>query len=226
MRIYKSEDGSIYFAQHQDKGWFCFISTKPDIYTVKLCPCSFGYEEEKTAWNSSIEIPSDRYVHFNTIAQQQNNYDDICSFIKEYYDILQEQLDRQFDHYPELIELTNKIIEEYGKERIYDFYYDDIYRNIKYHMQIWNNDIERVRKYAIEHDIPSTVSFDDTIVDIFGECHPTKRFLLHEFHGNWGDNLSKIIDKAVELYPDENDFDKAFYFTKNELNGLFNKKTV
>jgi len=125
-------------------------------------------------------------------------------------------LDKEYDHYPELIELTNQFIQEYNGF-INEFFYRQIYQDVRLHMREWDNDIERVKKYVIEHDIPSIMSFDDTMVDVFDECHPTKHFLLHEFYNHWGKKLDSLIDKAIELYPDNKDYDKAYYFVKDKL---------
>ena len=218
MKIYKSKSGGFWFAQAKEKGWFCFSSALPDINTLNLCPGMFGYDEEKTAWNEAIDIPLHIEVSvFNKFAKKKDNYTDVCEFIKIYYpNTTQEELDKEYDHYPELIKLTNQFIQEYNGS-VYEFYYRQIYQDIRLHMREWNNDIERVKKYVIEHDIPSIMSFDDRMVDVFGECHPTKHFLLHEFHFHWGKKLDSLIDKAIELYPDNKDYDKAYYFVKDKL---------
>lgn len=55
------------------------------------------------------------------------------------------------------------------------------------------------------------------MVDIFGECNPTKRNLLHDFYNHLGEELYDVIDKAIEVYPDEKDFDKAFYYVRDNI---------
>lgn len=218
MKIYKSKSGGFWFAQTKENGWFCFSSIPPDINTLKLYPGSFGYEEEKIAWNEAIDVPKDIELNvFNNFARKTDNYNDLCGFIKMFYpDTTQEKLDRQYDYYPKLIGLTNEIIQEY-KGFVYGFYYRQIYDDIKNRMRTWDDDVERVKKFVIEHDIPNIMMFDDTMVDVFDECHPTKRFLLHEFHRYWGEKLDELIDKAIELYTDDKDFDKAYYYVKNKL---------
>ena len=71
------------------------------------------------------------------------------------------------------------------------------------------------------------MSYDTTMVDIFGEYHPTKYFLLHEYHSYWdylGNELDDIVNEAVELYPDEDDFDKAYYFSECKINETVKRK--
>ena len=84
-------------------------------------------------------------------------------------------------------------------------------------MQEWDCDKERVTKFVIEYEIPKHTCFYHAMVDVFGDYHPTKRFLLHEFYTRWGDRLDNIIDKAIELYPDSKDYDKAYYYVKENL---------
>lgn len=59
MKIYRSKHGSFYFGQTKENGWFCFSSQVPKIDTLNLCPCMFGNEEEKTAWDEGIDVPKD-----------------------------------------------------------------------------------------------------------------------------------------------------------------------
>lgn len=223
MKIYKSKSGGFWFAQSKENGWFCFSSTPPDIGTLNLCSGMFGYDEEKTAWNDAIEIPKEIETKvFNRIARQRNNYQDICNFILRYYpETSQKELDDKFDHHPILIKLTKDIINK-SKSKDYintwgDYMFGEIYDDVKSHMHTWNNDVERVTKYVLEHDIDRHLSIDHNLVDVWGDMHPTKRFLLHEFYRSWGDKLDKLIDKAIEMYPDNKDFDKAYYYVKDKL---------
>ena len=218
MKIYRSKHGSFYFGQTKENGWFCFSSQVPKIDTLNLCPCMFGNEEEKTAWDEGIDVPKDiEFNVFNKFARRTYNYKDLCKFIKMFYpDVTQEELDKKYNYYPDLIKLTDKIIKESGRN-VDNFSYGEIYRDVKSHIQEWDNDLERVKKFTIEHDIPKHMSFDHAYIDIFGEYHPTKHFLLYEFYHHWGDSLDSIIDKAVELYPDTKDYDKAYYYVKEKL---------
>lgn len=219
MKIYKTKSGGFWFAQTKENGWFCFSSTPPDINTLNLCPGMFGNQEEQTAWNEGVDIPKDVEVNvFNKFAKKKYNYTDVCEFIKTYYpNTTQEELDREYNHYPELIELTNQFIQEYNGS-VYEFYYRQIYQDVRLHMKEWDNDIERVKKYVIEHDIPSIMSFDNKMVDVFG-CEDVRRsWLLHEFYNDWGTSLDNIITESIEFYPEQNDFDKRYYYVKDKLN--------
>jgi hypothetical protein len=87
-------------------------------------------------------------------------------------------------------------------------------------MREWNNDIERVKKYVIEHDIPSIMSFDDRMVDVF-DCEDNRRLLLlYAFYNDWGTSLDNIITESIEFYPEQNDFDKRYYYVKDKLSQL------
>jgi hypothetical protein len=85
-------------------------------------------------------------------------------------------------------------------------------------MKIWNGDEERVIKWIVTEKIPELYSFNDAMIDIFGEHHPTEYRLLHKFYNYWGDYLYCIIKKCIEKYPNENDFDLATYMCEELLN--------
>ena len=104
------------------------------------------------------------------------------------------------------------------------WHYSSLYREAKSLLGTWDNDVERVKKYIIEHEVEKCRSFYHAMVDVFGECHPTKRKLLHDFYHQWGDDLDNVIEKSIELYPDEKDFDKAFYYTRDAMENLRGKK--
>ncbi len=85
-------------------------------------------------------------------------------------------------------------------------------------MSIWLNDKDRVKEYVERHgDMRRIFAFHHKMVDVFGEMHPTKRMLLHEFSDDWGDELDKVIEEAVKKYPDQYDFDLAYYYVKERL---------
>jgi len=218
MKIYKTKSGGFWFAQTKENGWFCFSSTPPDINTLNLCPGMFGNQEEQTAWDEGVDIPKDVEINvFNKFAKKKYNYTDVCEFIKTYYpDTTQDELNKQYDYYPELIKLTDEIIKKSNRS-INDFLYEEIYRDVKSHMREWDCDKERVTKFVIEYEIPKHMCSYHAMVDVFGDYHPTKRFLLYEFYTRRGDRLDNIIDKAIELYPDNKDYDKAYYFVKDKL---------
>ena len=221
MKIYKNKSGSFWFAQTKENGWFCFSSTPPDINTLNLCPGMFGNQEEQTAWDEGIDIPKDEEINvFNKFAKKKGNYTDVCEFIKIYYpNTTQEELDKEYDHYPELIKLTDEIIKKSNRS-INDFLYEKIYRDVKSHMQEWDCDKERVTKFVIEHDIPEHTCFYHAMVDVF-DCEDARRsWLLHEFYNDWGTSLDNIITESIKFYPEQNDFDKRYYYVKDKLNEL------
>ena len=221
MKIYKTKSGNFWFAQAKGNGWFCFSSTPPDINTLNLCPGMFGYDEEKTAWDEAIDIPLHIEVSvFNKFARKTNNFKDVCKFIKTYYpDTTQDELNKQYDYYPELIKLTDEIIKKSNRS-INDFFYEEIYRDVKSHMREWDCDKERVTKFVIEHDIPEHTCSYHAMVDVFG-CEDARRsWLLHEFYNDWGTSLDNIITESIEFYPEQNDFDKRYYYVKDKLSQL------
>lgn len=57
----------------------------------------------------------------------------------------------------------------------------------------------------------------------FSECHPTKRDLLYEFY-DCNDDEEKIINKAVELYPEKENIDKAYYYFIEERGKLYDRR--
>ena len=220
MRIYKSKHSGFWFAQTKENGWFCFNGMIPDIDSLQLCAGGFGCEEEKEAWNKSIEIPKDEEGKFNRFFKSKNNYNNVCDFIKTYYpEVTQEELDKEFKHYPDILQLTLDCIKKSCNTSSFtiDYYVKRLFYKALNHMHEWNNDKDRVVKYVIAHDIPELTSFDTTMVDIFDCKHPTRRFLLHEFHSLWNNKkLDKWIDEAVKKYPDEKDYDLAYYYVRDK----------
>lgn len=224
MKIYKAKNGGFWFYQNEENGWFCFYSTMPNKETLRLAPGYFGEDEEMTlAVHNAITVSYSDAKNFNRIAQMENNYKDVCDFIRQFYpETTQKQLDNLFDYDVELIRLTNEIIDKSGKrERIdgFTYTYEEIYRDVKQHMKEWDGDIERVTNFVILHDIDKHLAYDHTLVDVWGKMHQTKRYLLHEFHSYWNMfNLEEHIAESVKLYPDEKDYDKAYYYVKEKLN--------
>lgn len=159
MKIYKSKHGHFYFGQSKENGWFSFHNNVPKIDTFYLCPSSFGYNEEKSAWDEAIDISQDIKIKvFNKFARRTNNYKDLCDFVKTYYpNTTQEELDEQYNYHPELVRLTDEIIEKSKNCIISDYQYKEIYMYVRNHMNTWNGDIERVTKFVIEHDIPEYI---------------------------------------------------------------------
>ena len=230
MKIYKSKHGSFYFGQTPENGWFSFHSHPPDIDDLKLCASSFNSNEEKVAWSHgvAVDIPEDieRSVFNKFVNNPTGNYQAVCDFIRTYYpETTQEELDNEFQHYPHIIELVDSVVNNLEWwDSMHAWHYSSLYREAKSLLGTWDNDVERVKKYIIEHEVEKCRSFYHAMVDVFGECHPTKRKLLHDFYHQWGDDLDNVIEKSIELYPDEKDFDKAFYYTRDAMENLRGKK--
>ena len=220
MKIYynhNEEHPVFYFMTRRDNGLFCFSLKAPDMSTLQLGPCWAGNEDK--IFEEATQIPEHFNRQFNLIYKEKNNYDGISRILRETFDIDQKIIDtaydRDLDRADFIKDVMSEIKDSYCRNESYCF--KRLYEKAKYYLRIWNGDKERAKKYMREHDIPEFRSYDNTLVDVFGECHPTKRYLLHEFHDSWGDRLNKIIDEAVEQYPDENDFDLAYYYTRDKL---------
>lgn len=114
--------------------------------------------------------------------------------------------------------LTDKIIKKSGFEnQIRDYHRQEILDDVKVYMSYWG-DKERVMEYVLKHNFYTKyLSFNMCMVDVFGVKHPTAFKLYHDFHNMWGKELDEVIAEAIELYPDEFDFDKAFYYTEEKM---------
>ena len=214
MKIYYNHDEerpSFYFMTWRENGLFSMHLKAPDMDTLELCCCMTGDDDK--IFNEATQI-SELFNHqFNLICKKEHNYDGISRILQEVFSIDYKVIDRAFDRDLELVDFVKDVMSEMSD----DYCFKKLYRKARRYLNIWDGDKERVKKYMREHDIPKFNFHDNTMVDIFGECHPTKRMLLHEFHGFWGDRLDKIIDEAVEKYPDNNDFDLAYYYTRDKL---------
>ena len=219
MKIYRRElDESYYFMTTKENGLFCFSLELPDRDTLQLCPCCIGANDEEKAWNDGVVVSDEIYRKFNSIYDKKRNYKDVCSLLmKVFKDADRESLDRTFRRNDKIFDLTDRCIKKYGKE-VYNWHYSDISQAVKHCMEIWNGDEKRVIKWIVTEKIPELYSFNDVMIDIFGEHHPTEYRLLHKFYNYWGDDLDGIIKKCIEKYPDENDFDLATYMCKELLN--------
>lgn len=224
MKIYRrtEKDGWIdyYFMTTKKNGLFCASLEIPDIDTLQINATWVGQEVEDKAWEESVEVPVEERDKFNIWINREGNYEHISEVLRNVLGVDQEEIDKVYDRDPEMVDFTQEIVDE-GMKNIFltDYEFKSLYRKVKYHMNIWNNDKERVKKYLIEH---GDVGFhhDGKLIDIFGEMHPTKRKLYRDFSdwwGAWNDLLDDLIEEAVEKYPDENDFDKAYYYVKEEF---------
>lgn len=222
MKIYRNKSGYFWFYQNDENGWFCFYCQLPKINTLILGPGGFGYEEELEAVSHGARTIRDAdEKFFNQIAQMENNYNDVCEFIKGYYpECEQDELDKQFQHYPDILKFTYYIVANSGRDiHLSEFRLGELYRLVKSHMDMWDGDKARVKKYVVEHDLDKILIHDSTMVDVWDCQNVTKRFLLREFYGYWGMfNLEEHIEESIELYPVEKDYDKAFYYVRDKLN--------
>ena len=223
MKIYYNHDEerpSFYFMTWRENGLFCFNLKVPDMNTLELFGCSVvTKEDEDRIFEEATQIPELFNHQFNLICKKKNNYDGISRILQEVFNIDYRVIDKAYDRDLDRADFIKDVMFEI-KDNHYrndSYYFNKLYDKAKYYLRIWNGDKERAKKYMREHDIPEFWSMDGTLVDVFGECHPTKRHLLHEFHDSWGDRLDKIIDEAVEKYPDKNDFDLAYYYTRDKL---------
>lgn len=226
VKIYKSKHGDFYFMNSPTNGLWSLSLEIPDLNTFQLCPCSIGYEEEKTAWDKGIELPADDAAFFNKHYKSKNNRGIIYNLIQSLYNISVEELDKLYNRYPKVMDLTKEIIKKWSSKHncTIDWDYDikKIYRDVKYYMDMWDEDKERVTKYMLERIINRLIYPELVMVDIFSECHPTKYDLLYEYY-NCNDEEEKIMDDAVELFPDTKDIDKAYYYFKEKRAELYKR---
>lgn len=218
MKIYYNNDKnnpSFYFMTWKENGIFCFNLAIPDMDTLILCPCISPNDEE--IWCKAVKISEELNHEFNLICRAKNNYTGISKILKEVFNIEQDVIDKAYGRDMEIYELVKSAVDEHPDFRRDSYIFRKLFEKGRRYLKIWDGDKERAKKYLIEHDIPELRSYDTTLVDIWGEMHPTKRMLLHEFHDYWGDRLDKIVSEAIEKYPDKNDFDKAFYYTRDKL---------
>lgn len=219
MKIYRREKYlDYYFMTTRANGLFVASLEIPDMNTLQICPCMIGTEEEDKAWEEAVEVPVYYRNKFNIWHDKKNNYEQISEILREVLGVTQEEIDKVYERDLEMMGFTREIAEDgtRGKYELSNYELKELYRKTKYYMGYWDGDKQRVKNYLIEH---GEVGFhwDGALVDVFGEMHPTKRKLYHDFHNNWGDTLDELIDKAVEIFPDEKDFDHAYYYVREGL---------
>ena len=214
MRIYREISDykdSFYFMTTKENGLFCFSLALPDRNTLNLNACWIGAEREEKAYDNAIKVSVELNKKFNTFYDKKGNYDDVCSLLKEvFHGITQNDIDKAFDRDNRMLDITDRCINEYSKD-VFQWHYRDIYQDVIYCMKLWDNDVDRVIKWIVSEKMPELNSFNDAMIDIFGEHHPTEYKLLHKFYHHWGKELDSIIEKCIAEYPDEKDFDLATY---------------
>ena len=213
MKIYKSKHNHFYFAQKNGE-WWCFSACMPDLNSLQLCHCSFGWEEEKDAFDRAIDVSHEDEVAFYKIQKSKDNYNDVCEFIRKYYNVEQTCLDEQFNHYPYILQLAKEIIDKdniWGR-LVNNYSLSTIYKKVKEYMRAWNNDVERTTNFTLRHnDIREAVSPNTKMVDVWVEDTRKSR-LYHDFHNHWSAKLDELINEACEKYPLDTDFDKRYYY--------------
>ncbi len=221
MKIYRKAykyGDSYYFMTSRENGLFSFSLALPDRETLKLNSCFIGKDEENKVYDNAVTVSDDTYRHFNSIYDKEGNYNDVCSLLMAVFkDVDQESLNKAFRRNDNIFDLTDRCIREYRRQ-ISDWYYRDISQEVEHCMKLWDNDSERVVKWIVSEEIPELTSFNNALIDIFGEHHPTEYKLLHKFYSHWGKDLDSIIKKCIEKYPDEKDFDLATYMCRRLLN--------
>lgn len=227
MRIYRNEHGEFYFAQGKESGWFSASwECNGDYNTMRLNNCIIFHGIDE-AWDKGIEVPNDKYTHFNEFMRHENNYGDLCAFIKEFYDVTQEELDEEFDHHPHLFELTEEILREYGEIKdIRNWVFDRLYDEVKRKYQLWNGDVNRIKAWLKNCSFINSVMYPDhTMVDIFGEMSQVRRSLIrHFFHDHV--LTDEILDEAEKLHPEMVDYDKAYNFVKTKVQEAYDKERL
>ena len=217
MKIYyRKEHPGFYFMTRKENGLWCFSPQIPDIDTLQLCECCLGYGEEDKAFKEAVEAPHDLMVKFNSVYNKKGNYADVCEILKTMFDITQEELDDIYEHDPEMIAKTKEVIDFCAAGKIHDYLFRRTHWKVRHLLSIWDNDLDRVKNYMKEHG-DLEFHWDGAMVDIFG-CEDKRRYrLLHDFRNHWGDDLDNFINESIELYPEENDFDKRYYYVSEKL---------
>ena len=217
MKIYYRKDSpGFYFMTRKENGLWLFSPQIPDIDTLHLCECLLGYGEEDKAFKEAVEVPHDLMVKFNSVYNKKGNYADVCEILKTMFDITQEELDDIYEHDPEMIAKTREVIDFCAAGNIHDYFFRQTHWKVRHLLSIWDNDLDRVKNYMKEHG-DLDFHWDGAMVDIFG-CEDKRRYiLLHDFHNDWGDELDGFINESIELYPEENDFDKRYHYVYEKL---------
>ena len=226
MKIYYRENHpGYYFWTRKENGLWSLHLELPDMDTFQLCQCSIGYEEEPKVYENSKEVSKEYTKIFDTYYNKKNNREKLYSVIKSVFNTTDEELDKIYNRDTKVYVITKKYIDKYKKDhkcynRDFVWHFSSLYQDVKYYLYEFKWDEKRIIKYINERTIPNMLYPDDTMVDIFSECHPTKYSLLYEFY-NCNDEEEAIMDKAVELYPEKENIDKAYYYFIEERRKLY-----
>lgn len=211
----KESPVDFYFMTTKSNGLFTFTLQTPDIDTLVLHPTFIGAEREEEIWEKAVDVDDNVRKIFESWCKKNNNYHVISDILKKNLDVTQEEIDKAYDRNPELVEYVKSVVEASGS-KLDNFEIRILYRKAKKYLNVWNGDKDRAKKFLIEYEIRHLYP-DGTLVDIRGEENMNKRFLLRTFHGYWGDELDKLIEEAIEKYPDERDYDYAYYYVRDGL---------
>ena len=220
MKIYYRKDSpGFYFMTTKENGLWLFSAEIPDINTLQLCECYLSPGEKDKAFEEAVEVPYDLMVKFNSVYDKKGNYTDVCEILKTVFDVSQEELDKIYEHDPEMIEKTREVVDFCVDGNLNNFFFRKAYWRVRHLLSLWDDDLDRVKNYMKEHGDLDYFHRDDTIVDVW--CDDERRYsLLRDFHKYWGNDLDKLIDEAIERHPDYNDFDKRYYYVKEKLKNL------
>lgn len=225
MKIYYREKyPNYYFWTTKENGLFCLRLDVPDMDTYILCSCSVSHEDELMAFSNSKEV-SEKYTKlFNDNYDKKNNRKALYTVIKSLFETSDEELDAIYGRDMVIHNIVNKSIDRFVtkkhlKNRDLEWYFSNLYDDAKFLSKSYKWNDERVINYLNKRVIPKLLYPDFAMVDVFSNCHPTKRDLLHEFY-TCNKQEEEIMDKAVELFPNDEDIDKAYYYFIEERNKL------
>jgi len=206
---------------------WCFYLDFPDLETLKISETHFNDETEKFIKKNAKELPKDLAITFINNYNVKNNRLSIYNILTNTFNIDEAELDKIFNRDIEAFEILNEAIDQYSKEKGNDirknytlqYNLENLYRFIVNQKQYWDKD--RLIAYLLKRKIKNELipALGRPYIDIFGECHPTKYSLLYEFY-NCSKEDEAVMDEAVELYPDINDIDKAYYYFIEKLKEL------
>lgn len=220
MRIYyKKDNPGFYFMTRKENGLWCFDLDLPDVDTLKLCECHLGYPGQDKAFEEAADVSDELTAKFNKVYNKRDNYTDICEILNTMFGVSQEELDDIYDRDPEMVKKTQDVMNFCLDGRttlLPSYYFRKTYQKVRHLLSIWDNDLDRVKNYLKEHG-DLDFHWDGAMVDIFGCDDNRVRSLLYDFHDWWGDDLDEFINESIELYPEDNDFDKRYYFVGEKL---------
>ena len=119
------------------------------------------------------------------------------------------------DYQPDIFEVTKAF---WSPD---DYRFKRLYGKVRYYMNIWDNDVERVMEYINKVVVPKEESKSICVpmIDVWDE--DSRRASLHRQFFNtcslFEDIYDTTIQEAVDKFPAENDFDKRYYYVAENL---------